>query len=182
MPLRQPWDNVPLYKCVSLQDNVFIMPSLFWAIFAVLLFIIQFSTGVFDLVFLGLAALLVAGATALIPGFSGLIWLQVILFVLSSFGSLVVFRRRFKKLFRGDELLITSTEHAGQVAQVIEAIAPGQEGRISFHGTSWAATSHDETIPVGATVTILEKTDLVFYVTARPLDEPDSPGGALPRS
>ena len=157
------------------------MPSLIWAILAVLLFIVQFSTGVFDLLFLAIAALFVATAAALIPGFSGLIGLQVVLFVLGSFGTLALFRKRFRKLFRGEELKVEADEHAGKLAHVTEEIGPGREGRISFQGTTWTAISHDETIPVGTEVCILEKVESVFYVTGHMLDEPANSPKKFPR-
>ena len=158
------------------------MPSLIWAILAVLLFIVQFSTGVFDLLFLGIAALLVATAAALIPGFSGMIGLQVVLFVVGSFGTLALFRKRFRTLFRGEEIKIEADEHAGKTAHVTEEISPGREGRISFQGTTWTAMSHDETIPVGTEVYILEKAESVFYVTSHLLDDPANSPPNLPRS
>lgn len=149
------------------------MASVVWAAVALLFFIAVFVVGGLDPLFLGIAAVLAAGVGLLAPGAW---WLQVLVFAVGGFAALGFFRRRFKSLFRGEELRLPGDEHAGQSAKVIEAIEPGGEGRISFHGTSWAAYAYDERIPVGAGVTILAQEEARFLVTARPLDGSDRAG------
>jgi membrane protein implicated in regulation of membrane protease activity len=160
------------------------MITTLWAILAVILFVSQFASGVFDLLFVAVAAMLVAIASAVVPGFADAIWLQVLLWVAGSFASVWAFRKRFRKLFRGEELVKDKQKYVGEKARVIEAITPDRPGRISFQGTSWTALSIGEAIPAGVEVFIIEHEDMNFTVTQRlldddgrnpPIDGPDSP-------
>lgn len=155
------------------------MFSALWAILAVVLFGAQFVTGVFDLLFVAVSALFVALGVALIPGFDQAVWLQVLVWVATSFLSVWAFRKRFRKLFRGEELKQEKNHDSGLKAQVIEAIAPGKPGRITFHGTSWTAFSIDEDIPAGTEVYILEQDGMNYTVASRLLED-DGPPGSLP--
>ncbi len=147
------------------------MAGTIWAILAVLFFVAQFVTGVFDLVFIAAAALLVATAAAIIPGFGDSAWLQILFWVAGSFGSVYLFRKKFRHLFRGEELQVDKSLHAGQKAKVIEAIGHDTPGRITFHGTSWEAASIGEEIPAGAEVYILEQEGMSFTVSQRFLED-----------
>jgi membrane protein implicated in regulation of membrane protease activity len=154
------------------------MISSLWAILAVILFVAQFASGVFDLLFVAIAALLVAAASAIIPGFGDAIWLQVLSWVVTSFAGVYVFRKRFRHLFRGEEIKQEKSQHAGLKATVIEVIGPGRAGRIKFQGTTWSATSIDEEIAAGAEVYILELEGMNYVVTSRLLDEETIEGPA----
>ena len=57
------------------------MAAILWAVFALALFGVQFATGLIDLVFLGIAALLTAALSAIIPGFGGAFWLDLYVYV-----------------------------------------------------------------------------------------------------
>lgn len=128
-----------------------------------------------DLFLLGIAALFTAGLTAIIPGLGDLFWLQVPIWVASSFVTLVLLRKRFRKLFKGDEVKPVRDAESGREVLVIETVSPGKPGRISFKGTSWTATSLDEEIPAGSKAFILEQDGMSFVVASRLLGDGDKP-------
>ena len=150
------------------------MAAILWAVFALALFGVQFATGLIDLVFLGIAALLTAALSAIVPGFGGAFWLQAATWLVTSFLTLIFLRKRFRKLFKGDELKTIRDEYSGREALVVEAISPGHPGRISFQGTTWTAVSLDEEIAVGARAFILEQQDMHFVVASKLIGEDPS--------
>ena len=154
-----------------MHKTEWVMFSTLWAILAVILFGAQFITGVFDLLFVAVSALFVALGVAIIPGFDQAVWLQVLVWIASSFFSVWAFRKRFRKLFRGEELQPEKNRNSGEKARVIEAISPEKPGRISFRGTSWTALSIDEDIAVGTEVYILELDGLNYTVSSRLLED-----------
>ena len=139
-----------------------------WAVIGLLLILAEFAVPQFVVFFFGLGALLNALLTALIPGLSTRVPLQLLIWATGSGLSLALLRRYAARWFRGEtrDPHATAGEEAGRTAQVIEEISPDQPGRIRYRGTSWQAKAFDETIPVGATVTILEKDSLSYIVTA----------------
>ena len=124
-------------------------------------------------VFLGLGAMLVALLRwlGLIDGlaYSFMAWF------VSSLALLVVVRSTLKR-FMPSETSFTPLEEDvdlfGAVAEVVETVSPAhKDGRISFQGTTWPATSDLAEIQPGAKVTILYRENLGWRV--QPCDAAD---------
>lgn len=144
------------------------MGASFWAVLGLLLVLSEFVVPQFVVFFFGLGALLTALLSLIVPGLAGRLPLQILLWAAASGVSLGLLRRYGAPWFRGETRRPggDATDGAGTTAEVIEAIAPDAPGRIRFRGTTWRARAFDETIPVGATVTILQKESLTYIVTA----------------
>lgn len=143
-----------------------------WAILGGVLLLAEFAVPELVVIFFGLGALINAFLIALIPGLRGDIPLQIILWAATSGLSLALLRKYAARWFRGDDVKPDASD-SGNTAEVIEQIQPDRPGRIRYRGTSWQATAVDESIPVGATVTILEKQNLTYLVTRGDLLESD---------
>ena len=89
---------------------------------------------------MGIAALLVAGVSLILPHYT----LSVTLWLLFS-TVLIVFSRRFFTPKRNSS--ITGDSHEGET---ITAIPAGKTGRILYEGNSWRAKCADETIDIAA--------------------------------
>lgn len=147
------------------------MSSLLWAIVGLLLILAEFVVPQFVVFFFGLGALFNAVLVAVIPGLTGRLPLQLLIWGVTSGVSLIALRRYAARWFRGEEGNQSDDVDAGRTATVTERITPEQPGRIAFHGTTWTAVAFDETIEVGETVTILAKENLSYTVTAGDLLE-----------
>ena len=140
------------------------MISLIWAILGIILMALEAVIPGFVIFFFGLGALITALA-ALLPGIGTAYWLQAIIWIASSAGSMAFLRKKLDKVFKGKLIENKSSEYIGKRAVVIEEISPEKPGRIRFEGTSWKAESYTETIPEGEEVEILEKENLTCVVT-----------------
>jgi membrane protein implicated in regulation of membrane protease activity len=81
----------------------------------------------------------------------------------------IVFLRSTLQRFVPSETSFTpleeDTDLFGAVAEVVETVSPSHtDGRISFRGTTWPATSDAAEIPTGAKVTILFRDNLGWRV------------------
>lgn len=123
----------------------------------------------FVVFFFGLGALLNALLVALIPGLSGRLPLQLLIWAVTSGISLAALRRYLAPWFRGENRDPGAQigDEAGTTASVIEEIRVDRPGRIRLRGTSWEARTWDaDPIPPGSVVTVLEKESLAYIVTA----------------
>jgi membrane protein implicated in regulation of membrane protease activity len=95
--------------------------------------------------------------------------MQLVVFLLASGASLLLFRKKGKELFDGKKSgkqgpFESVDDFVGQRAMVVEAIDPGQPGgKVEFHGTRWNAES-DEYLIAGETVTIVKRDNLTLIV------------------
>lgn len=117
-------------------------------------------------VFLGLAAVLVAGAVGL--GFITS-WVNALtaFFVLSL--ALILGLRAFFMKYAGGDFsrgnIVEILDDIGEEVPVIEAIGPGQEkGRIDFRGTHWQALGDGSRIEAGQTVRIVGRDNVNYMV------------------
>jgi membrane protein implicated in regulation of membrane protease activity len=134
---------------------------MFWLILGVILIAAEFMIPEFLIFFFGIGALLTGILASFLPlGFP----LEILIFTVSSLGSLFTFRKMFKNIFQGKELLPDNYEHSGETAKVIESVKPGKPGRIMFKGTSWKAVSDVESFKKGEEVTILEENGLEITI------------------
>ena len=146
----------------------FIDPALYWLIIGVMLLFLEMALPGFVLFFFGLAALITALVTWLIP--IAIAW-QLGLFIVASVVSLVTLRDLIQRRFfnaavteegeDADEDVILAVQ--GDRAVVAVEIAPPAEGRINYSGTSWRATA-DEKIEEGEIVAVVRQDDLVIHV------------------
>lgn len=146
------------------------MIAILWALLGFILIGVQVAFSQIEFLFPGVAALLVALAVMVLPGFESSFLLQMITWVTLSFVSLVFLRKRFKKAFVGKEIGEERDEFSGQKAEVLEQIAPGRPGRVKFQGTSWTAISDTEILGAGLEVEILAKEGLTLTVTGQSVD------------
>ncbi len=97
---------------------------------------------------------------------------QLIVFLLASGASLLLFRKKGKALFEGKKSgklgpFESLDDFVGQHAEVVQAIEPGQPGgKVEFHGTLWSAES-DQSLAPGAKVTIIKRDNLTLVVKSQ---------------
>lgn len=142
-------------------------PWLVWAIVGVLCIGLEMLMPGFVIFFFGIGALLTA-LFSLLPFITGLIWLQVLIFVFMSVLSLIVLRRRFTRIFAGT---VFDSRHAdpeetgaGETAEVIETVNPHADGRIRFRGTTWPARTRSGTIAAGARAIVIERDGMTYII------------------
>ena len=139
-----------------------------WLILGLVLLASEFLIPGFVIFFFGVAAIVMAGITLLIPGLSTNFPLQILIWLFSSGLTLGIFRRFFRKTFKGKVIKGDDEEEfRGRIATTLEAISNNHPGRVSFQGTSWKAIAYDEKIKKGDTVEILKKENLTLIVTKR---------------
>jgi membrane protein implicated in regulation of membrane protease activity len=142
----------------------------YWIVGGIVLLVAEIVVPGMVLGFLGAAALLVAL----------LLWLGVIeglvpalmTWFIGSIVMLVALRGFFQRLMLGDEDVQSTDEDLdayGSVVEVAETIPKGEEGRIRFRGTTWAATCYDQTLEAGSRAKLMMRDGITWVV--EPLDE-----------
>ncbi|WP_219464468.1 NfeD family protein [Nonomuraea rhizosphaerae] len=125
-----------------------------WIILAIVLGVAELFTVTMALGILGAASLLTAATAAIgLP-----VPLQLLVFVLSSLGGMVVIRPLAMRHIRQPQLQRFGVEAlVGKPAYVVSEVT-GREGRVRIGGEEWSARAYDETlvIPTGATVDVIE--------------------------
>lgn len=146
---------------------IFTSPHLLWIVIGLVLMMLEFVVPGFVIIFFGAGGVLTGLLTWLLPDLPG--WSQLLVFLLTSIGSLLVFR----KFMPGES--VTEEEMAGvktcfidDTALVTQSIDPYAGGKIELNGVTWGATS-DEAIPAGLKVVIVSRKGLSFVVkSAKP--------------
>ena len=138
------------------------MTALYWFIFGILLLVFELATPGFVAMFFGMAALTVALISWMFPLGQIYAWL---LFAALSVLYILILRKFLKKIFLGDLDAPDRLEDSfvGKHAEVTEAIAPDQPGKVEFSGCAWEAESESE-IAVGERVKICAKKNLTLSV------------------
>lgn len=150
--------------------NSFMQPQYLWAIVGVLLLVAELGTPGLVIFFFGLGALLTGLVTWIAPLSLNQ---QLVLFLLSSLLMLVGLRRWLKNVFTGfiankQSLEINADgDFTGKVVEVLEAIAPGRDGKVDLNGTDWCAAS-DESFAPGAWVIVTSQDNLTLHVKGQP--------------
>jgi membrane protein implicated in regulation of membrane protease activity len=123
------------------------------------------SAGGFYIVFFGIAAIIVS--VLVFVGVGGPLWLQLLLFSALSVASLLFFRNpimRKLNLSAGADNIDTLATETGSV---IEAMAPGANGRVELRGTPWSARNVGATsLPAGARCIVVREERLTLMVKA----------------
>ncbi len=139
-------------------------PQLLWFLLGIGLALAELALPGFVIFFFGIGAWVTAVTTWL--GFTGSLESQLMVFLGSSLVSLYLFRRKGVQAFKGkvSGVSVDVDDIRGARAVVTVEIDPkGVEGKVEFHGTSWAAES-DVRIAAGTVVEVVERTNLTLKV------------------
>lgn len=139
-----------------------------WFLLGFAFLLLEFAVPGFILFFFGIGAWIVS----LITLFTDIsLNSQIIIFLVSSLAIVGLFRNWVKKKLGSTNLsnYVLEDEIVGKTAKAETAILPGQEGRVSFRGTSWKASS-SENINPGEEVTIVanESINLIVKPSHKP--------------
>ncbi len=140
-------------------------PVLVWFLVGLVMFIFELATPGLVMIFFGVGAWVVALLTLLlkIP-----LNAQLLLFIVFSVLSLVLFRKWLTQTFHG---FVTNKqdpaqdleEFVGHRAIVKEDIHPGRIGKVEFKGTLWEAEAEEE-LSKETMVTIVKKNNMTLIV------------------
>jgi membrane protein implicated in regulation of membrane protease activity len=147
-------------------------PGLLWFLVGLVCVAAEILLPGFVIIFFGVGAWITAICcwTGLTGTFDG----QLVVFLLSTLLSLVLFRKRGKKMFSGKVSSVLEPgdemdDYRGQRATVVADIAPGTEGgRVEYHGTVWQAEAQVP-LAAGTAVRIVSREGLRF--TVQPIDQ-----------
>jgi membrane protein implicated in regulation of membrane protease activity len=123
------------------------------------------AAGGFYIIFFGIAAIIVA--VLVLFEVAGPLWFQLLLFSLLAIASLLFFRNpimRKLNLSAGADNIDTLATETGSV---IDAMAPGANGRVELRGTSWSARNIGTTsLSTGARCIVVREERLTLLVKA----------------
>ena len=149
-----------------------------WSILGLVLIGIEILTlgglGNFYFLFFGMAALMVSGLT-----WSGLIaaaWLQWFLFAIFGITSFVVLKNPLQgkgKTSNGHEVPVDSM--VGEIATVLESLAPQAMGKVELRGSTWNARNAGGNLLEKNTLAKIVRVDgLTLWIQAESLTPEDS--------
>ncbi len=141
-----------------------------WLLLGLLLAIAELAaSGGFYVLFFGVGAILVGLLVA--AGAAGPLWMQFVLFVLLSIGSLVVFRSRLLKTVQRDPQSPAIDTLIGEVGSAVDVLAPGAVGRVELRGARWSAKNGAlTTLACGARCRVVYVDGLLLHVVAETPD------------
>ncbi|MCX6164680.1 MAG: NfeD family protein [Ignavibacteriae bacterium] len=145
--------------------------ALVWFIVGVVFFLAEMIVPGFIIFFFGIGAWV--AAIAALFGLDNLT-IQLLIFVVVSVLSLILFRKKGKSIFKGKEKAFQSKDDdkldefiediQGKKATVISDIIPGEiSGKVEFRGTQWKADA-DEIIKTGTVVEIIKRDNITLKV------------------
>ena len=142
--------------------------TLFWLILGGVLIVSELVVPGLVVVFLGVAALLVAGALHL-----GFIehWIgSFTTWFVASLGLIVALRGAVQRLFPPEVVrreIDEDTEAFGCEVEVVEAVGPDRsDGRIRFRDATWSARSLKTFLPAGSRARLVFRENLIWVVEA----------------
>lgn len=133
-----------------------------WILGGILILVFEFAAPGFILFFFGFSAIAVGVLSLIFP--IGVDF-QLAIFAVLSVVSLLMFRRRFRSVFKGD-VIPPSKDDDGVVGAIVPVIAPirsGHPGQIEFRGSHWIAESEEE-MAVGDTAVIVRRENIRMIV------------------
>ncbi|MFC5448676.1 NfeD family protein [Paenibacillus aestuarii] len=138
-----------------------------WCILAVLLVIVELSTGTFYFLVLACSAL-----TAMVSAWFHLsLLIQVAVFTISAFLFYVCLLPSIRKLIPASKETLPSIDRfIGQKAYVISEIKPGEVGLVKLNSELWSAIA-DENIREGEEVIVIEVKVSKLYVRKPSIDD-----------
>jgi membrane protein implicated in regulation of membrane protease activity len=138
-----------------------------WLLVGLVLLGMEIMTpGGFFIVFFGVGALVVGLLVG--AGLVTTLWMEWLLFSTVSIASLVLFRKRLLDRFKTRS---AQGPHdvpvLGEVATLVEDLAPGAVGKAEMRGTSWSVRSReDRMLPRGTRCRVVEMDGLMLWVKA----------------
>jgi membrane protein implicated in regulation of membrane protease activity len=147
--------------------DFFIDLALFWFLLGIFFLLIELLHYGFIFFFFGIGALITSLITWL--GITDSLSIQIIIFIASSVISLILFRRKLSKVFKGKVTGKISDEKSiddikGERVIVVSDIIPNSlGGKVEFHGTVWEASA-DVPIKKGQVVEIVDRVVLTLKV------------------
>jgi membrane protein implicated in regulation of membrane protease activity len=133
-----------------------------WFLIGLVLLVTELALPSFILIFFGIGAWI----TALTILFTPIpIETQLIVFILTSLISLIIFRNRFLSFFNKENAHFTDgveSDFIGKIATTIEPVN-SVSGKVLFNGTQWKAIS-DENIPSDQKVQIIFKENITLKI------------------
>lgn len=128
-----------------------------WGVLGLVLLAAEMATGTFYVLWFGVAALIIAILTWLMPSMS--VAVQLFLFSILSIGSLFVWRSYYKKTETHSRVGQAQGEEIGRVGTIIEPVSAMQNGRIQFTqgvmgSREWVAVA-DEAIEAGKQAVVI---------------------------
>lgn len=127
-----------------------------WLVIGIILLLSEFLIPGFTIFFFGIGALITSLLLTLIPQLQSIIWLQIVIFTITSIVSLVTLRKYLNKALKG-ELYKERDDYIGQECSVLEALSKEKAGRIMYNGTSWEAFSDEGKLRKNQKVKIIGK-------------------------
>jgi len=143
---------------------------LIWFLIGIPFFAAEMAIPGFILFFFGVGAWVVSLATAIFTGMT--LNQQIVLFIISSIGSLLLLRNYLKSIFLGvqndGDDSYNPLKEGDNIAVVSKLIKSGSYGEIKFKGTFYKAKS-DQDIKVDQEVKVIEKGDGqgTFYIVEK---------------
>jgi hypothetical protein len=137
-----------------------------WLLLGVVLIALEMAaSGGFYIIFFGVAAVVIALLE--LAGLGAPLWLQLLMFSALSIASLLFFRNPImRELNLGGGAADIDTL-ATETGSVIEAMAPGANGRVEVRGTSWSARNVGATpLSSGARCVVVRSERLTLLVKA----------------
>lgn len=128
-----------------------------WGGLGLVLLALEMATGTFYIVWFGIAGLLLAILTGLLPNITPAV--QFAVYALLSLGSLTIWKLYYKKTETHTRVGQSQGEEIGRIGTVIEEVNIKQNGKIRFAqglmgSREWVAIS-DETITEGSEATVV---------------------------
>ena len=135
-----------------------------WLVFGLVLVLAELATaGGFYIIFFGIGAIIVGLLSS--GNLAGPTGVQILLFSVLSVTSLVLFRGRLLGWFQTDPQAPAVDQLVGEVALVIEDVAPGGVGKVELRGSGWSArTTSGSPLPRGARCRVTRVDGLVLFV------------------
>jgi inner membrane protein len=142
-------------------------PALVWFLVGFVLLLAELVLPGFVVIFFGIGAWMTA--LLLLIGVLKSFNSQLLVFIITSIVSLIIFRKKGKRIFEGKTSGKLAPNQSvddikGEKALVVEAVLPGKlGGKVEFHGTLWEAEA-DEPIERGSVVEIVGRVNLTVKV------------------
>ncbi|MDF3820533.1 NfeD family protein [Leptospira sp. 96542] len=146
------------------MDFIFANAPYVWIVLGIFLLVSEFLLPGTFVMFLGIGAVITGIASRLIHME---FYTQIIVWVFTSFISLLVGGAAIKKFFKSESSVdpYVKEDYIGQIVPVeVDILVETLGGKIRFQGTVWDAISLNEKIPKGSYVRILSRTNLTFTV------------------
>ena len=148
------------------------MSYVFWLSLGLILAVSEFVVPGFVIIFFGIGAFVTGVVKMFWAGLPDTF--ALLLFTLFSLGSLLLFRKFFRKSFAGGKVVRDGDGKnagdfdetcIGRKVSVVDAIVPGKAGKVELNGANWNAEAEEPLAP-GTTAVVTERRGLTLVVKA----------------